>query len=50
MKILGILFLFIAGGGLNEIIQDMKHEEGFDEMLCASVVFIAVVGIALIMI
>lgn len=50
MKILGILFLIIAGGGLNEMIQDMKREEDFDEMLCASVVFVGVVGIALIMI
>ncbi|MBQ3946539.1 MAG: hypothetical protein II670_13190 [Alphaproteobacteria bacterium] len=50
MKILGILFILIAGGGLCEMIHDVNNGDDFDEMLCASVIFVAVVGVALIMI
>lgn len=50
MKIIGIIFMIIAGGGLDEMISDMKEGRDLDEVLFFSVIMTAVTGIAFIMI
>ena len=42
--------MIIAGGGLDELIGDIKEGRSFDEVLFFSVTMIAVTGIAFIMI
>lgn len=50
MKIMGILFMILAGAGVEDIISDFQDGRDFDEQLLFSVTVIAAVGIAFIMI